>query len=96
MLQFVIIAQDGTDAGAINRRMAVRPLHLKGAAKLKETNNFILGGAILNKEGTMTGSVMVVQFDTEDQMKNWFENEPYVTGDVWQKIEVKPFKVADV
>jgi len=44
----------------------------------------------------MTGSMMVVQFETEDDLMYWMKNEPYITGSVWQNIEVKPFKVADV
>lgn len=96
MLQFVIIAHDGTDEEALDRRMAARPLHFEGAGKLKEAGNFILGGAMLDEERRMNGSIMILQFETEDEMKNWFDNEPYVTGKVWQQIEIKPFKVADV
>jgi uncharacterized protein YciI len=96
MLQFVIIAKDGTDADALDRRMAARPLHLEGSRKLKEANNFVVGGATLDKEGKMNGSVMIVQFETEEDLKNYMDNDPYITGNVWQKIEVKPFKVADV
>jgi len=96
MLQYVIIARDGEDAEAINRRMAVRPDHFEGARKLKANNNFLVGGAILDDEGTMTGSVMILQFETEEQMKAWLDNEPYVNGKVWEKIEVRPFKVAEI
>lgn len=96
MLQFLIIARDGIDEAALDRRMAVRPVHLEGARKLKEAGNFILGGAMLDEEKRMNGSIMIVQFETEEKMKQWFDNEPYVTGNVWQQIEVKPFKVADV
>ncbi len=96
MLQYVVIARDGKDAEALERRMKVRPNHFVGAARLKENNNFIFGGAILDESGKMAGSVMIVQFENEEQMKNWFANEPYVTGNVWQTIELKRFKVAEV
>jgi len=39
---------------------------------------------------------MIVQFETEEAMRKWFNNEPYVTERVWQSIELKPFKVAEV
>ncbi len=96
MLQYVVIARDGNDDESLDRRMRVRPDHFKGARVLKEKNNLILGGAILDHAGKMTGSVMILQFENEDEMKEWFENEPYVTGNVWQSIELKPFKVAEV
>jgi len=96
MKQYVIIARDGTDEKALDRRMETRPGHLAGARQLKTDNHFILGGAMLNKAGQMEGSVMIVQFETEAQFQNWYNNEPYITAGVWKTIEVKPFKVADV
>jgi uncharacterized protein YciI len=71
MNQYIITAYDYTDAGALQRRMQVRPSHFEGARKLKENGNFIMGGAILNDEGKMIGSVMVMQFENEEQMEIW-------------------------
>jgi len=96
MQQYVIIAQDGNDEGAMERRKNIRQTHLEGAKKLKENNNFILGGAILDEEGKMRGSVMMVQFESEEDFRKWYEKEPYITAGVWKKIEVRPFRVADV
>ncbi len=96
MNQYLIIAQDGKDGEALNRRKQVRPLHLAGAKKLKENNNFVIGGAMLDDEGNMRGSIMIVQFETQDEFQKWYDNEPYITGGVWREIELKPFRVADV
>jgi len=96
MKQYVIIARDGNDAEAQNRRLTARPVHLAGAARLKAANQFVIGGAMLNEAGQMEGSVMIVQFETEEQFTEWYINEPYITGNVWQSIEVRPFRVANV
>jgi uncharacterized protein YciI len=96
MKQYVIIAYDGTDDEAVERRKEIRPFHLAGAKILKEKNQFITGGAILSEEGKMTGSVMIVQFENEDVFQEWYKNEPYIKEGVWQTIEVKPFRVAVV
>ena len=96
MKQYLIIAQDGKDGEALNRRKEVRPLHLAGAKKLKENNNLVIGGAMLDDEGNMRGSIMIVQFETQDEFQKWYDNEPYITGGVWREVEVKPFRVADV
>jgi uncharacterized protein YciI len=96
MQQYILTAMDGTDAEALDRRMAVRPLHFVRAGQLKASGNFITGGAILNEQGQMIGSVMIIQFDTGKELKEWMDTEPYITGKVWEKIEVKPFKVAEV
>ena len=94
--QYLIIANDGKDDEALDRRKEVRPLHLAGAKKLKEKNNFVIGGAMLDDDGNMRGSIMIVQFETQDDFQNWYDNEPYITQGVWKTIEVKQFRVADV
>jgi uncharacterized protein YciI len=96
MQQYVIIGNDGDDEGALQRRLSVRPAHFDGVRRLKESNNYIFGGAILDDEGVMKGSVMVVQFESEEDLRHWYDNEPYVTGNVWKKVEIKKYKVAEV
>ena len=96
MKQYLIIARDGNDPDALQRRMDARPIHLAGAAKLKVNNQFVIGGAMLNDAGQMEGSVMIVQFETEDEFSYWYKHEPYIVSGVWKTIEVKPFRVANV
>ena len=96
MKQYLIIANDGKDEEALSRRNEVRPLHLAGARKLKENGNFVIGGAMLDEGNNMRGSIMIVQFETQDDFHKWYDNEPYITGGVWKEIEVKPFRVAEV
>ena len=94
MNQYLITAYDGTDENALERRMNVRPFHLEGAKKLKEDGNFIIGGAMLNEEGKMIGSTMILQFENLSELQNWIDNEPYLLQKVWEKFEVKPFRIA--
>lgn len=96
MNQYLVTAYDHTDTDALQRRMNVRPHHLDGAKELKENGNYILGGAILNDAGNMIGSVMIVQFETEEELAVWQQNEPYITQNIWESFDVKPFKVANV
>ncbi|OOQ61089.1 YciI family protein [Mucilaginibacter pedocola] len=96
MNQYLITAYDFTDEHALERRMAIRPHHLDGASALKANGNFILGGAMLNDEGKMIGSTMVLQFETEEELEAWKQGEPYITQKVWETVDVKPFKVATV
>jgi uncharacterized protein len=42
-MQFMIVAYDGTDEGALNRRLAVRDSHIAGAIELKNKGNLIAG-----------------------------------------------------
>ena len=94
MKQYLVTGYDYTDDGALQRRMDVRPHHLDGVRMLKESYNYIEGGAILNDAGNMIGSVMIMQFETEEALEAWKQNEPYITQKVWESVDVKPFKVA--
>ena len=96
MQQYIMHAWDATDEKALERRMSVRPAHLDNARKLKANGNFIIGGAMLNDEGKMIGSTMVLQFETKQQLQEWLDTEPYITGKVWEKMDLKSFKVAEV
>jgi uncharacterized protein len=41
----------------------------------------------------MIGSMLIVDFPTLEDVHKWIAIEPYVTGDVWRKIEIKPCRV---
>ena len=94
MPQWVIIAYDGTDAGAPARRQAVRPAHLANVAPMVESGALKAGGAILDDNGTMIGSVTIADMPDRAALDHWLATDPYVTGLVWQKIEVQPFRLA--
>ncbi|MHB8208829.1 YciI family protein [Mucilaginibacter sp.] len=96
MKQYIITGYDYTDEGALDRRMAVRSHHLDGAKNLKENGNYVIGGAILNEAGKMIGSVMILQFETEEGLDAWKQNEIYITHKIWETVDIKPYRVADV
>ncbi len=96
MKQYVIIARDGTDTEALPRRMAARPAHLAGVSGLKANGHYVSAGAMLDDDGKMKGSVMILQFETDADFQQWYANEPYVQEGVWKEIEVHPFRVAQV
>jgi uncharacterized protein YciI len=96
MNQYLVTAYDFTDTEALQRRMNVRPHHLDAAKELKANGNYVLGGAILNEDGKMIGSVMILQFETEEALEAWKQSEPYITQKIWESVDVKPFRVATV
>jgi hypothetical protein len=96
MNQYLVTAYDYTDEGALKRRMDVRPHHLDGAKALKANGNYVIGGAMLNEDGKMMGSIMILQFENEEQLEAWKQNEIYITQKIWESVDIKPFKVAGV
>ena len=94
MAQFLVLAYDGTDPGAAERRKAARPLHFQAIGQMVEKGELICGGALLDDAGKMIGSAVFVEFPSRKELDAWFAREPYVQQKVWQKIEVKPVRVA--
>jgi len=93
-VQFVVIARDRTDADAVFRRQTVRPHHLDGIQPLVDAGNILAGGAMLDDDGTMRGSVLLVDFPSRAELDAWIQHDPYVTDGVWDQVEVVPFRVA--
>ena len=93
-MQFLLIAYDGTDEEALERRMKVRENHLEKIAGLKKNGEFLFGGAILDDSGKMIGSMIVYDFPDRKSLDAMLKEEPYITGEVWEKIEILPFRHA--
>ena len=95
-MQFLILARDGTDAAAPLRRQQARAAHLAAVARLQHQGHFIIGGAILDAAGAMIGSAVIFEFAGRAALDAYLQTDPYVTGQVWQQIEVQPFRVAQL
>ena len=93
-MQFLITAYDGTDPDALARRLAARSAHLANVEPLAADGRMLMGGAILNAAGDMIGSATIVDFPGRAELDAWLTNDPYVTGQIWKKIDIVPFRVA--
>jgi uncharacterized protein YciI len=96
MPRFIIIAQDYKDSEALNRRIAARPAHLERMKEEKAKGVFIIGGAKLNEAGNMFGSMLIVDLPNKEAVKEWVAIDPYLTNNVWETVEITPFRIADV
>ena len=88
-MQFMIRAYDGPNM--LDRRLAVRPRHLEGMKRLGR--QIICAGGILDNEGKMKGSVLVLEFESRAALDDYLAVEPYVTEGVWDKVEVEIMNV---
>jgi len=91
---FIVIGYDGTDSEALARRMAAREGHLQGVQVLRDEGKFQYGGALLDSAGNMIGSMMILDFPSETDLRTEFLNEePYVQQGVWKTVNVHPFRL---
>ncbi len=93
-MQFLLTAYDGTDDQAPERRMKVRADHLEKVDKMIKEGVLLLGGAILSDDGKMIGSMIVYEFPDRQTLDERLKDEPYINGKVWQKINIRPFRLA--
>ena len=88
-MQFLVKAYDGE--GMLDKRMEVRPRHLEGMKALGQ--QIICAGGLLDDEGKMKGSALVMEFESRAALDEYLKNEPYVVEGVWQKVEVETMNV---
>ncbi|RED99751.1 YciI family protein [Marinoscillum furvescens] len=93
-MQYLVIGRDHATEGP-QRRKEQRAAHLEGAKKLKEEGKLLYAVAMI-EEGQMKGSVMVMDFDTPAELEAWKAEEPYITGGVWDQIEITECAVAPI
>jgi len=92
-MQFSIVAFDYTDSDAINRRLSCRGAHAEGLRQLWAQGKFISGAAMLDDSGKMIGSNAFFEFDSREALDEWLQTEAYMTGQVWEKVEVREVRV---
>jgi hypothetical protein len=95
-MQFLLIAYDGTDPDAPERRADARAEHLDKISILKRNGEFLLGGAICDDNGNMKGSMILYEVPDRQTLEARLRDEPYLKKGVWQKMEIMPFRLAKI
>lgn len=95
-MQFILTAWDGNDEEAPVRRMNAREKHLSNVRKLKEEGHFIWGGALLDDNKNMKGSVVVYEYESRKELDMMLKDEPYMKAKVWHYVDIHNFKLADI
>jgi uncharacterized protein YciI len=95
-MHFIVTAYDGKDSEAGPRRKIAREQHLAGVKRLVKERRHLFGAAILDEGNQMIGSVLIVDYPSKEILiSEWLNSEPYVTGNVWESVEIKPCMVPD-
>jgi uncharacterized protein len=94
-MQFVILARDAPGEETLQRRMSARTEHMKGVRDLKQGGRIIDGGALLDEEGNMCGSLILCDFPDRAALDGYLDSEIFQREGIWRKIEVLPFRRID-
>jgi uncharacterized protein YciI len=95
---YAIEGYDGADV--LSRRMAARPAHVARLAALLDQGRLLLAGPCpaIDAEDPgpagFSGSIVIGEFSSLAEARAWAEADPYVEAGVYQRIEVRPFRLA--
>jgi hypothetical protein len=93
---YAIISQDVENS--LDKRLSVRPAHVERLATLQNEGRLIIAGphpAIDSEDpgpAGFSGSLIVADFDSQNDAQDWADTDPYVTAGVYAQVTVKPFK----
>ena len=84
-MKFVIVGYDGPEGAA--KRKIHRSAHLANLEPLDKQGRVILAGPLTDK----TGSLLVLEFESMDDAKQFAQSDPYTVHGVFERIEIHPF-----
>jgi len=93
---YVIYSKD--QAGSLQARMEARPAHVTRLETLLQQGRLLLAGPrpAIDAEDPgpagFLGSLVVAEFDSLADAKDWADADPYVAAGVYESVEVTPFK----
>jgi uncharacterized protein YciI len=93
---YAIISEDIPDS--LEKRLSVRPAHLHRLQELQDAGRLILAGPHptidCDNPGAagFSGSLIVAEFDSLEEARQWANIDPYVKAGVYANVIVKPFK----
>jgi len=92
---YVIHASD-RDESLVARKEA-RPEHLARLKELLAQGRLLVAGPMPNIDSEdpgpagFSGSMIIAEFDSLDDARQWASDDPYVTAGVYEYVDVSPF-----
>lgn len=93
---YAILGEDVADS--LGKRLTARPAHLQRLQLLQEQGRMVLAGphpaidAENPGDAGFTGSLIVAEFASLEDARDWANADPYITAGVYARVVVKPFK----
>jgi uncharacterized protein YciI len=97
MMWYAVISEDVPNSSPL--RATARAAHLERLDALAAEGRLLLAGphpaidAEDPGEAGFTGSLVVAEFSSLEDARDWADNDPYVGAGVYREVKVKPFKL---
>jgi len=91
---YAVIAWDGEDEGALDRRMAARDRHLDVITEWAADGRLALGVPLFTPDWRPAGSLMLLEVPDRAGLDAYLAAEPFAAGGVWKRVETHPFRIA--
>jgi uncharacterized protein YciI len=94
---YAVISEDVPNSSPL--RATARAAHLERLDALAAEGRLLLAGphpaidAEDPGEAGFTGSLVVAEFSSLEDARDWADNDPYVGAGVYREVKVKPFKL---
>lgn len=93
---YVLTGEDA--ANSLEKRMSARPAHLERLQSLQDEGRLLLAGpmpaidAIDPGPAGYSGSLIIAEFDSLEDAREWADEDPYMLQGVFERIMIKPFR----
>ncbi|MEI7916525.1 MAG: YciI family protein [Methylophilaceae bacterium] len=93
---YSIVTEDTPNS--LEKRLAYRPAHLERLTALQEAGRLLLAGPFPAIDSAdpgpagYTGSLIVANFESLKEAKNWANADPFFSAGVYASVNVKPFR----
>ena len=95
-MYYAIISEDVEDS--LEKRLGARPDHIARLEALRSEGRLLTAGPhpMIDSEDPgpngFSGSLIVAEFDSQEDAQTWADADPYIAAGVYAKITVKPYK----
>lgn len=90
MTHFCVFRLDRTDGEAAAIRAATRPAHL--AFMKGYGDRVLIGGPLLDADGAARGGMMVIEAESEEEVRAMLALDPFEQAGLSATIEIAPFR----
>ena len=89
---YMFTAKDAPNSA--EKRAELRVVHRARLIELSNQDRLAIAGPLYSDENqeVIEGSLIIAEFDSIEQAKNWIDRDPYTENHVYATIDIKPFK----